>query len=66
MFNAFNGSNSLKIALTTGSGETTSCSKDDFETDNLSFMDVSNQSSVSPGRYIRQLRNGTNQAFICM
>ena len=51
MFNAFSGPNSLKIALTTGSGEITSCSKNDFETDDLSFMDVSNRSSVSPGRY---------------
>ena len=52
VINAFAGSNSLKIALTTGSGERTSCSKDNFETDYLSFMDVSDRSSVSPGRYI--------------
>ena len=51
MFNAFGGSKSLKIALTTGTGEKSVYSKNGFEADGLSFMDVSNQSSVSPGRY---------------
>ena len=51
VFNAFNDSGDFKVMLTTGGGEITPCAKDEFETDNLGFMGVSNRSRVTVGRY---------------
>ena len=52
MFNAFNDSGDFKVMLTTGSGEITPCAQDEFETDDLSFMGVSNRSKVTVGRFV--------------
>ena len=52
VFNAFNEPETLNIVLTTGSGEVTACTKNEFETRDLSFMDVSNRTAVSVGQYI--------------
>ena len=55
MFNAFNDSGDFKVMLTTGSGEITACAQDEFETDDLSFMGVSNRSKVTVGRFVRNI-----------
>ena len=52
VFNAFNEPETLNVVLTTGSGEVTPCTKNEFETRDLSFMDVSNRTAVSVGQYI--------------
>ena len=51
VINAFNGSETLKVILTTGSGERTPCTENEFETDELSFMDTSNRSLIAVGWY---------------
>ena len=53
VFNAFNDSGGdFKVMLTTGSGELTACAQDEFETDELGFMGVSNRSKVTVGRFV--------------
>ena len=52
VFNAFNDSETLNVMLTTGNGEITPCTKNEFETGDLSFMDVSNRTSITIGQYM--------------
>ena len=52
VFNAFTDSEALNVVLTTGSGEITQCTKNEFETGDLSFMDISNRSAITIGQYV--------------
>jgi hypothetical protein len=52
VFNAFDDSEALNIVLTTGSGEITRCTKNEFETGDLRFMDISNRAAITIGRYV--------------
>ena len=52
MFNAFIDSEALNIVLTTGSGEITQCTKNEFETGDLSFTDISNRTAITIGQYV--------------
>ena len=52
IFNAFNDSSAFKVMLTTGTGEKTACSQDEFESDELGFMEVSNRSAITIGQYV--------------
>ena len=51
VFNAFSGSETLSVVLTTGNGESTACTKNEFESGDLSFVDISNRSTITIGRY---------------
>ena len=53
VFNAFSDSGGdFKVMLTTGSGVVSTCAQDEFETDELGFMGVSNRSKVTVGRFV--------------
>ena len=52
IFNAFNDSTELGVILTAGSGEITTCSRDEFESNELTFTGVSNRSDVTVGKYV--------------